>query len=351
MAEFKKQIANLTQLVLSMQSKIGLLHRHIKDLFVRIANLPVISKVRAGKKNPQQSTQRCFKCNRTGHFARDCRSARQLNQMGYQDWQINDRISVAENFQNGQSKNIQNDEVSEVCPSFNDDLYQQPGDFATINSLLVRNSNQQKINKILSTKKEKSYPTDVIQDFNFIEGKCQTNSYGKSYSKVLQNSMSVMPYVGKKSVYSNRPVLHGRVNDRMAKIFIDTGSEVNVINENLLFQILGKNVTVKNVGNKNVSCANGSKLDIKGSITLRIQIGLSEKLLQFLVCTSIFPQVILGIHGMQSLGMNIDLKNSEIITKGVRVPFIGKIDTESVILKKNSTFLLNRTGVQDKVQA
>ena len=117
------------------------------------------------------------------------------------------------------------------------------------------------------------------------------------------------------------------------------------------FKYWGKNVTVKNVGNKNVSCANGSKLDIKGSITLRIQIGLSEKLLQFLVCTSIFPQVILGIHGMQSLGMNIHLKNSEIITKGIRVPFIGKINTESVILKKNSKFLLNRTGVQDKVQA
>ena len=112
----------------------------------------------------------------------------------------------------------------------------------------------------------------------------------------------------KKFVYSNRPVLHGRVNDRLAKIFIDTGSEVNVINENILFQILGKNVTVKNVGNKKVSCANGSKLDIKGSIALRIQIGLSEKNSQFLVCTSIFPQVILTIRGMQSLGMNIDLK-------------------------------------------
>ena len=41
---------------------------------------------------------------------------------------------------------------------------------------------------------------------------------------------------------------------------------------------LGKNVMVKNVGNKNVSCANGSTLDIKGSIILRIQISLSEKL-------------------------------------------------------------------------
>ena len=66
-------------------------------------------------------------------------------------------ISVTENFQNYKSKNIQNYQVSEVCPSLND-VYQHSEGFATINSLLIRKSHQQPINKTLATKKIKKLP-------------------------------------------------------------------------------------------------------------------------------------------------------------------------------------------------
>ena len=59
--------------------------------------------------NSQTAIAVSFKCNRTRHFAKDFQSAKRLNQIGSQEFEINDRsaqISVAENFQNFQSSRV-----------------------------------------------------------------------------------------------------------------------------------------------------------------------------------------------------------------------------------------------------
>ena len=119
------------------------------------------------KSNPQQSTQRCFNCNRTRHFARDCRSSRKLNQMGYQIWQMNGRgasISVRKNFQNYQSNNIQNDQVSE--------------DFAIINTLLIRKSHQQPINKTIATRKVKTTQQTLFKTLTTLKESAKQTAMG-----------------------------------------------------------------------------------------------------------------------------------------------------------------------------
>ena len=70
----------------------------------------------------------------------------------------------------------------------------------------------------------KAFPADILKDYSYIVGETKTNSFGKTYSAVLQNSMTVIN--NSKKCHKNRPVLHGRINERKVQMFLDTGSEV-----------------------------------------------------------------------------------------------------------------------------
>ena len=87
--------------------------------------------------------------------------------MGYQIWQMNGRgasISVRKNFQNYQSNNIQNDQVSE--------------DFAIINTLLIRKSHQQPINKTIATRKVKTTQQTLFKTLTTLKESAKQTAMG-----------------------------------------------------------------------------------------------------------------------------------------------------------------------------
>ena len=70
---------------------------------------------------------------------------------------------------------------------------------------------------------------------------------------------------------------------------------------------------------QSVTCANGSKLKINGSIVLDVQIGPKVKLIHFLVAESLFSSVIIGLHGMKSLGLKVDLEKSSVFVHDIQI--------------------------------
>ena len=90
-------------------------------------------------------------------------------------------------------------------------------------------------------------------------------------------------------------------------------------------------------------------MNVVGSIDLNVQVGPTIKLLNFIVATSVFPSTIIGLHGMKSLKLNINLNESSVISRGVIVPFNTKISSESELKAKNVKFLQKSAGLQENI--
>ena len=88
-------------------------------------------------------------------------------------------------------------------------------------------------------------------------------------------------------------------------------------------------------------------MQIKDGVHLSVQIAPVIKRLFFLCTANVFPSVIIGIHGMKSLEVNINLGLSSVMIKNVQIPFITGIQSESQMNTKNGQGLSMRTGVQD----
>ena len=67
-----------------------------------------------------------------------------------------------------------------------------------------------------------------------------------------------------KKSHKNLPVLHGRINESKVEMFLDTGSEVNVINKRALTHLLGHKVKLSKCHFPSVNFANETKMQIKG---------------------------------------------------------------------------------------
>lgn len=140
----------------------------------------------------------------------------------------------------------------------------------------------------------------------------------------------------------------GRINETQCKLFLDTGSEVNVIDENFLINKL--EISKKRVvaPSKIIKCANGSKLDTIGSVFLDVSVGVNQKSVEFIVASQSQPNIILGIRSMKSLQCNIDLRRNNVSVQGVDIPFINKIKSDSESSSKNCGALQRGIVLQQK---
>jgi len=353
--ELKKQVAHLTQIVMTLRSKISFLSNSnekfiSRNKYCKYCNMSGHSDVECYRKSKQNSYNKqqitpnqkyvqrnfyrkdnqhivCYNCNEKGHIARVCQKQKQLNQINW-----NDNSSQISSHQN--QSNVITETNSEIDENF-----------PAINALHIKKTTtgHKQTKKTIRTN-NKTYSKEVEKDYKYIMGEYKKNSLGKTYKDVLQNAMTIEPNTAKRN--SNRPILKGRINEKNSNLFLDTGSQINVIDSKYLENNLA-NYEQTDSELKFVTCANGTKMEIYGSVVLDVQIGPQIKSINFLVANYVFPNIIIGIHGMKSLGLTIELGASAVIVKGIRVPFLSHIDSDSVVNQKNGQFLLNRTGVQE----
>jgi predicted aspartyl protease len=136
----------------------------------------------------------------------------------------------------------------------------------------------------------------------------------------------------------NKPLIQGFCEGQEAKLFLDTGAEVNVIDLSLFKQL--QTFTDNKIPFKpqegTISCANGSKMKTYGMASLKIKIGKVMANLHFTVASNLFPKIIVGIRGMKTLNIQLNPANSCAIVGKSNIPFVSKVSPQSIWTENES---------------
>ena len=102
----------------------------------------------------------------------------------------------------------------------------------------------------------------------------------------------------------NKPIVRGKLANKLGKIFFDSGSEMNLINTETA-RMLGRNNSAVQFTDKlySVTCANGSKMESFGSVSLEIELGGIISRQSFIMVNNLFPRVFIGTKTMKNMKM------------------------------------------------
>ena len=246
----------------------------------------------------KNSNRRCFRCNGVGHISRFCRQNPIVNQL-----------------------NVSDNETE--CNSFVPESYSDENDV---------HEEKYSVPKILCMKSPRSqqrkpvtYPKDIVLTADFIDGKISKKSYSDALKQNC-NALTIHHFNNKKD--DNKPLIKGRVCNQQAKIFIDSGAEVNVIDEKLFNSLEIDSNKIMRSKDNGIKCANNTHISILGKVILPISIGIVKKYLSFNIVKDISPHIILGLRGLKTLNTDIFSSKDFVKCKGIEIPFCGKINCD-----------------------
>jgi hypothetical protein len=129
----------------------------------------------------------------------------------------------------------------------------------------------------------------------------------------------------------NKPIVDGKCATIKTKLFLDSGAEINVIDNKFLQELVSKHQAPVSVNRctSNIKCANGSRMTVLGEATLIVEIASVKSRQKFLIVNNLFPKVIIGIRAMKTMSISIDPENDCIFVNKERIPFMSKVDPQS----------------------
>ena len=129
---------------------------------------------------------------------------------------------------------------------------------------------------------------------------------------------------------ANKPIIRGKLNNKLGKMFCDSGCEINLIDYVTARKFVSINTHVK-ILKENIllKCANGSQMKTRGKIFLRLNIGGVESNQEFILVDNLFPRVIIGIRTMKDMCMKLNLNEDGAEINNKIVPFISKTELPS----------------------
>jgi hypothetical protein len=165
------------------------------------------------------------------------------------------------------------------------------------------------------------------------------NSYIKGIGpkpKRTRNSAKIAPTViseGCSESARNKPVINGRCAGQKARLFLDSGAEMNVMDSAFLKELQSKELPVKfTPGTANIKCANGSKMPITGFAVMTIEIGSVKAVQRFMVVQHLFPKIIIGIRTMKTMEITINASEDCVYVGGnTKIPFLSRVYPQSEI--------------------
>jgi len=273
---------------------------------------------------------RCFNCGQLGHIQRHCQK------------KISHFRRMAENEESSlHSYSVQSDRVN--WPKEQDAVSSPSApecleNYCAVISREKCNSNSGHLNckkgmqtldsqKKLSYKdtlqKNKYYPKDVLLLERFVNDERILRKEKKQLSKLL--SMTVITSANTEKA-RNKPIVKGSANNKEAKMFLDTGADINIIDKNFALNVLQISPSNITQSTSNIRCANGTKLHVLGECKINICIGEAAQELKFTVVDKVFPSIIIGIVGMKQLKISLCPEQSCAFTGKTMVQFLSKVD-------------------------
>jgi len=268
---------------------------------------------------------RCYNCNKIGHLQKFCRNQRRnFRQLSYDDNNSNRTFFSQQDNQSTQSI-PETDNYDNSC------------------NLIQYNEEKDYTNPARTAKK---YNRCSMHTSRYDDEIYSLEKYinGQSPIKTVAMPMTVITTRNSETA-RNKPIINGLVNGKQSKVFLDSGANVNVIDETFLIKQVGIISSEIKPHVSAISCANGSQLGVTGTCNLSVTLGNSTKLVPFLVVKKMFPPVILGIVGMKQLSASICPKRSCAFIDHLRVPFLSTVDS----VTKNGRELYPRTAIKLRI--
>jgi len=252
----------------------------------------------------------CINCNKAGHNLRTCKTRNQtLHQIEGERYR--DNASINEDYSdNGEIS----DEIHQVCMV----QVEKTPDIKSIATPVkqVNNKSIAQVNKNMNSQKQskRTYPDEIIQWSNFIEGK------GKKPVNTFATAV-------KSTIKINKPIITATIENERKNIFLDSGAELNVISSEVASKLIKSNNKIRhNTTSRNLKCANGTTMSSLGKIELNISLvpGKFEKMI-FDIVPKISPSILLGIRQLKKSNININANKNLAIVSGFEIPFSSKI--------------------------
>ena len=269
-----------------------------------------------------ESNRRCVSCGLLGHNAQNCRSRRNPRKIrriwedeGNEDWPMESRDDdkMSNVSSEGSDVSIKN-EISEICA-----ITIHPRDENQERKLFITEGSKARKGK---ESKKKKYPDYIAELEEFIEGKRT-----KKKTCLTKEKEAI------KDVHSenarNRPTVKGKCGGRQAKLFLDTGAEISVIDESF-FENIKEPHNRRHKQDKIIKCANNTRMETKGWVRLDVQVGGLVRKCKFWIVRNLSPRVIIGIRAMKDMGVTVDPAKECAWVNGVRVPFLARVQPQSL---------------------
>jgi hypothetical protein len=281
-----------------------------------------------------KQARRCSNCGGFNHISRDCRKKQHLREIHTnEDWEAAGDVETNTPSE-APSRQEADENPQEADQCFMLSVEQRPAKRSQTAMRESVSKPRAKVSRVQCVRNLEE--SDLISKWvAYVEGRGQ-----KPNRKIAQAKSAPKTKISEchSELASNKPLINGTCAGQRAKIFLDTGAEMNVIDSAYLKSLMTHcdGVALKqNASNGNVTCANGTKMRAVGIVNLRLGIGncLSEQ--KFTVLESIFPKIIVGLRSMKSMDICVDPANDCAVIAGkVRVPFVSKTVPQSVMSGK-----------------
>ncbi len=133
------------------------------------------------------------------------------------------------------------------------------------------------------------------------------------------NARAHVPIVVDTASVESAITVQGRVEEHATRMLVDTGSAVTIISEETWRRALPGNSQLQAVS-RSVVAANGQRLQVLGTDTVKLQVGGVQLPFPVLVARGITQECLLGADFLMQHGCLVDLRSGELFIGGASVP-------------------------------
>ena len=277
-----------------------------------------IEKMKRRSNVPAKEKIKCHYCFEEGHIKKNCKKLNaNLNRCDI----CKKNNHKTENCFYKHNK-IRNVDIESVESTDTDDILNSPTD-------QIDDAHEHGINDAYAVSKPSKFskdlqcPKKILIWENFVKGQG-----AKPRKPILKLNTYASTVISKSNPEkaANKPIVSALVENEIEKnILFDTGCECNIVDQKFLRELTKVNPKIKYVkSNGYLSCANGSPLKVIGHTVLNVQVGSRRMLIKFVVVSSIFPKMLIGLRTMKREFISIFPENDCLKVNGCFVPFVSK---------------------------